>query len=183
MSTSISRRGFLGNLTLATTGIALSSTASVVSALTEDQQVLNANNPQPNTTADMRQTLLGKQVSVKGTVFNKDGSATVPNARIEVWHLSPNSKDYGHRATFTSDANGNYKFITDVPYTTNGTISSIHFKISRRESSYVSQLWMNEHSAYIDSDHWERNQHLGELLLPKKECGYLCDEIRFNFSI
>jgi len=183
MSTSISRRGFLGNLTLATTGFALLSTASVVSALTADQQVSYSNNAQPNTNADMRQSLLGKHVSIKGTVFNKDGSATVPNARIEVWHLSPNSKDFGHRATFTSDVNGNYSFITDVPYTKNGTISSIHFKISSRESSYVSQLWMNEHSAYIHSDHWERNQHLGELLLPQKIYGLLRDEIKFNFSI
>ncbi len=183
MKPSVSRRAFLGNLALATSGITLLSASSITNALTLEDQSLIGYNPYASTNADMRQTLLGKHISVSGKVFNKDGSGVVPNATIEVWHLSPNSEKYRHRAKLTSDANGNYTFITDVPNRSKGNMPCIHFKISSGESSYVSRLWMNEQSAFIHSDHWAINQHLGESLLPRKESGLLHDEIKFNFSI
>ena len=182
MSTSISRRGFLGNITLATTGMALLS-SSVVRALTHDNEASVGYNPYSSTNADMRQSLIGSHVSVFGTVFNTDGTSVVPDAIIEVWHLSPNSDQYQHRAKLFSDEHGNYEFITDMPNKSNGNMSHIYFKISSGENSYVSKLWMNDHSAYISSDHWERNQHLGKSLLPKKQSDLLYDKINFNFSI
>lgn len=183
MKSSVSRRTFLGNFTLATTGIALLSTTAAVSAFVVEDQTLMGYNAYANTNHDMRQSPLGKHIAVTGTVFKRDGVSILPNATIEVWHLSPNSDKYRHRAKLTSDENGHYKFITDVPNRCNGNMPCIHFKISNGESSYVSRLWMNDHSAYISSDHWERNQHLAEMLLPKKERGLLHDTIKFNFSV
>jgi len=183
MEVTLSRRAFIGNFALATTGIALLSTTSAINSLTLEDKNLVGYNPYASTNADMRQTLLGKHVSVSGTVFNKDGTTIVPNTIIEVWHLSPNSDKYRHRAKLTSDANGNYSFITDIPNRENGNMPCIHFKISHGASSYVSRLWMNDHSAYVSSNHWERNQHLGKSLLPNKESGLLHDKIKFNFSI
>lgn len=180
MKKSVSRRSFLGDLSMATAGLAMLSTPSFVNAFSESGN-LKGYNPYASTNADLRQTLFGKHITVTGTIYKQDGVTVLPDATIEVWHLSPYSKKYRHRTKIRSDAQGHYTFITDMPNKELGKMPCINFKFSHADKSYYSRLWIHQHGAFISSDHWERNQQLGDMVLPTKEA--LAGHEKFNFNL
>ena len=75
---------------------------------------------------DLRVSRFGEQLEVFGRVYDHTGLRTLSNAVIEVWHLSPYSEKYGHRARFRTNESGEYSFVTDLPNReTGGTTGSI----------------------------------------------------------
>ncbi|MBT8272689.1 MAG: hypothetical protein KJO77_02710 [Bacteroidia bacterium] len=183
MKTHVSRRSFLENLSMATSGIALLSAVPVLKAFSSNDAELLGYNPYAGTNSDMRQTLFGKHIKVSGKVYCKTSMQPLKNALVEVWHLSPNTKKYRHRAKLFTDAQGRYSFLTDPPNKEKGQLPAINFKLSSAKDSYFSKLWMNEKAAFISSEHWARNDGLGDRLLPKKEVHTFHETITFNLSI
>ncbi|NNE27167.1 MAG: hypothetical protein HKN09_10010 [Saprospiraceae bacterium] len=183
MKTKLSRRSFVENLTLATSGIALLSSTSFLNAFNSKTDVLEGYNPYAGTNPDMRQGIFENYIKVTGTVYSKETEQPISGALVEVWHLSPNSKKYRHRAKLKTDANGQYSFLTDPPNKEKGQMPAIHFKLSTVNDSYCSRLWIHKNTAFISSEHWARNQGLGDRLLPKKEIHTFHETITFNLSI
>lgn len=184
MKNPISRRLFLANTTVASTGIALLSSTSVLNALTKDQSPFKGYNPYAEEKTDLRTSgFAGEHVTVKGKVYDKTGTFSIANATIEVWHLSPNSSKYRHMAKLKTNSAGEYRFITDFPNREPGKIPRIYFKISNKERSYFTELSLNQFGAYISGKHWEQNNQLGKKLFPKKESFLNHSTIKFNISI
>ena len=178
------RRLFLKYAVLSTASVTLLSSSSVMHALTVEESPFEGYNPYAENKADLRNSLLSeKSVTVKGTVFNSTGNIPVSKATIEVWHLSPNSKKFRHRAKLTSNASGEYQFITDFPNKEYGRMARIYFKISKGDSSYFTDLAMNDLGAHISEKHWAKNQVLGKALYPKQELFFNQANITFNLSI
>ena len=115
--------------------------------------------------------------------LNKNGITPLKNATVEVWHLSPNSSKYRHRAKLKTDDEGNYQFITDFPNKEKGKSARIYFKVSSSENISFTELALTEQGAHITSDHWEKNRNLGEKLFPQKETFLGETTIHFNFSV
>jgi protocatechuate 3,4-dioxygenase beta subunit len=164
-----------------TTGIAFLS-SNVVNAFT-DESPFHGYNPYSEEKTDLRTTVFGKHLSVKGVIYDELGINSLPNAKIEVWHLSPHSNKYRHRGTFKTDSFGNYEFITDYPNKEKGKCARIYFKVSKSETSYFTELSLNDYGAYISGKHWEENNQLGEKLFPKKESFLNRSTVTFNISI
>lgn len=89
----------------------------------------------------------GKPVALSGIVHHKDCTTPYKNAKIELWHCSAeevydNETDaYRYRGTSHSDANGKYRFITQmpVPYDVgDGTIRPAHFHMMVSAPGYQS---------------------------------------------
>ena len=140
MKTNTSRRLFLQRSVLATTGIAL--LISGISHAYSAKSPFEGYNPYAEEKNDLRiSSILGKHVSVKGKVFDKSGTIPISNALIEVWHISPNSKKFKHKAKLRTNKNGEYQFITDFPNNEEGKMPRIYFKISS-EHRYFSYCWI-----------------------------------------
>ena len=184
MKKAISRRLFLANTTVASTGIALLSSTSVLNALTIEASPFDGYNPYASKNADMRSnTLIGKHITVTGKVYDKNTLEVLPNTMVEVWHLSPNSTKYRHRAKLTTDNEGNYTFKTDIPNREQGKIPRINFKVSTKSQSQDTALFFNEFGAYISGEHWEKNKVLEDKLFPEKKERLDHSKITFNLSI
>ncbi len=116
MKNQFSRRLFLRNTAMATTGIALVSISSGLHALTFADSPFEGYNRYAECKTDLRTSFLfEKSVTVKGTLYDSTGNIPVSDAKIEVWHLSPGSTKYRHRGKMYTDNNGQYKFISDWP--------------------------------------------------------------------
>lgn len=184
MKNAISRRFFLGRTTAVSTGIALLSSTSLINALTKDASHFEGYNPYAEEKTDLRTSGYGgEHVTVKGKVFDKTGTFTIPNANLEVWHLSPNSSKYRHMAKLKTNSDGEYRFITDFPNNEKGKAARIYFKISNNEKSYFTEVYLNQFGAYISGEHWKQNNQLGKKLFPKKETFLNHSTITFNLSI
>lgn len=76
-------------------------------------------------------TSTGAGLTVAGRVLGAPDCRPVPGARIEWWQTNRNGRyDDAHRGSQTSDADGNYRFTTDVPGVYPGRPPHIHFKAS-----------------------------------------------------
>ncbi len=169
---------------MATTSITLLSSTSVLHAFTNEECPFNGYNPYAEETTDLRSsTLGGKHITVKGNIYDSMGTFTIPDAKIEVWHLSPNSTKYRHRSKLKTNSAGEYKFITDFPNREKGKSAKIYFKVSNNETSYFTELSLNNQGAYISGKHWEKNNQLGKRLFPQKETFLGQSTITFNISI
>ena len=178
------RRLFLKYAVLSTASVTLLSSSSVMHALTLEESPFNGYNPYAENKTDLRTSFpFEKSVIVKGNIYNSTGNIPVSNAIIEVWHLSPNSKKFRHRAKLTSNASGEYQFITDFPNKEYGRMARIYFKISKGDRSYFTELIMNNLGAHISEKHWAKNQVLGKALYPKQELFLNQASITFNLSI
>jgi len=179
-----SRRLFLRTAALATTGITLLSSTSALSALVEENSPYNGYNPFAENTTDLRTSILGgKYVTIKGIVYDETGKHPVPEATIEVWHLSPNSKKYRHRAKMKTNSAGEYTFKTDFPNNEPGKSARIYYKVSTRKDSYFTELSLNSLGAHITDTHWVKNKQLEEKLFPKQEYFLNNATVTFNLSI
>jgi hypothetical protein len=180
MKESTSRRTFLQKTAIATSGLALIST-NVVSAFASETPY-DGYNPYSEEKTDLRTTLFEKHVRVKGTIYDKTGTIPLEGVTVEVWHLSPNSTKYRHRAKFKSNHNGEYNFITDFPNKAEALTARIYFKVNYKDDSYFTELAVGENSVNITSKHWEENQQLGKKLFPTSEKFLNTTTINFNLK-
>jgi len=170
------------NSAFAITGLAVLSPVLSNAFVSESPYV--GYNPYAESKNDLRTGFFStNSVTINGTIFEKDGTTPAKNAVVEVWHLSPNSSKYKHRAKLETDGEGNYEFITDFPNKEEGKSARIYFKISDSENSVYTELILNSSGPYITSNHWEKNQQLRDKLFPKKEVFLNQSTIQFNISI
>lgn len=175
-----SRRLFLQKTAMATTGVALLSSNTVIKAFTKDDSPFSGYNPYVEEKTDLRtSSLFGKHLSVKGHIYNKTGNSTVSNVTIEVWHLSPKSSKYKHQGKMKTNSLGEYSFITDFPNKEFGKTARVYFKVSNNKTTYFTELLVNDFGAHITGKHWEENQQLSDNLFPLKDNSV----ITFNISI
>ena len=104
------------------------------------------------------------------------------NAKIEVWHLSPNSKKYRHNGFFYTDEDGKYSFHTDFPSRESGS-PKIFFKATKDGVETFTQLVFVSNGVNVMSDHWELNQKLGKKVLPKCISNASLKKFEFNFIL
>ncbi|REE80355.1 hypothetical protein BX611_1997 [Lutibacter oceani] len=179
-----SRRLFLRNTAIATTGVALLSSTTFANTLTSNNCPFDGYNPYAEEKTDLRtSSLFGKHLHVKGEIFDTTGTHKLSNATVEVWHLSPNSTKYKHRAKLKTNTFGEYHFITDFPNKEIGKGSRIYFKVSYKSATYFTELLVNDFGAYITSKHWEENNQLNSKLFPIKNSNINNSVITFNISI
>lgn len=179
-----SRRLFMRKLGLASAGISIFSSSNVLNAFTLDNSEFPGYNPYSEAKTDLRLSKFsGKHITVEGTIYCKDNLNPLDGVKMEVWHLSPNSAKYRHQAKLMTNKAGEYSFITDFPGREAGKMSRIYLKISNRNSSYSTELLMNDTGAHITGEHWGKNNTLGEKLFPVKEGSINASTIVFNISI
>ena len=184
MKKTTSRRNFLGKSAMATTGLALLATGVSAHAFNSVKSPFEGYNPYAPVKTDLRKNIFGKHVQVSGKIYNRDGTATLSDASVEVWHLSPNSKKFRHRAKFHTDREGAYRFITDMPEREMGKAHKIYFRISAKGKSYFTELSIGTTGAYISGEHWEKNYQLGEeRLFPTHKVFLNQSNINFNISL
>ncbi|MBX2827115.1 MAG: hypothetical protein KTR22_03090 [Flavobacteriaceae bacterium] len=155
------RRTFLRTSAIAASGIALLSTQTV-EALTNDSSPFEGYNPFAEEKTDLRTFIFGKSIQVSGTVYDASGNFPEKDVQLEVWHLSPNSSKFRHRAKLKTDALGRYRFITDVPNNEKGKMGRIYFRVSKGDYAYFTELAVSETSAQLTAKHWEENNQLKE---------------------
>ncbi|KAA2216530.1 peptidase associated/transthyretin-like domain-containing protein [Maribacter flavus] len=171
------RRNFLKGSVLASTGAMLLPTTDLFAK--------ESSSSYPSiSTADIRTKLFGKQVEISGQVFDVSGKNPLQNAKVEFWHLSPNSKQIGHKGLLITDSEGKYLLRTDYPSREMGKHTTIHFRVSMENEELVTELKFSDFGAFITDKHWESNQELdNDLLFPQLEKSIYKTKINFNFSI
>lgn len=133
---------------------------------------------------DIRKNIFGKQIEITGQIFDASGKNTLNGAQLEFWHQSPNTDIVGHRGSLITDENGRYQLKSDYPSRELGTATTVHFKVTKGGSQYVTELTVSDFDAFISSKHWEENHQLGEaLLFPKREQQDLKTKVNFNISV
>lgn len=178
------RRLFLGKSLLAATGLICVPTGTIAKELGSNSVPFKGYTPYTDVKTDLRTSFLGKEVSVSGKIYDATGKSTIPNALIEVWHLSPEKKVYKHRGKMFTDDDGRYQFITDWPNREPGKQHRIYFKVSNAKKIIFTELLFNDFGAHITDKHWEQNQQLAEnLRFPKFSTFLNKSTIDFNFSI
>jgi len=178
------RRRFLGKLPLAVIGTTLLSSQLSYAFVTKDDSPFEGYDSNTKDNNDLRSAISsGTTLKVFGTVYGTDGLQVLPNARIEVWHLSPGSNKYDHKGAFSSNANGEYSFRTDMPNRKEGKMPRIFFKISNEGRVVFTELLLNSHDAFITHKHWENNRALNKRLFPVYKKKTWETEIQFNVSV
>ena len=176
------RRAFLKKSAFAATGITLLS-SQAIHALTADLAPFEGYNPYTAEKSDLRTSIFGNHITVTGHIFNADGSRTLANAQVEVWHLSPGSSKYKHRGKLTTDSQGRYRFQTDFPNKEKGKSARIYFRVSQDGAVYYTELVLSQYGAFITSKHWEKNKVLAENLYPKYTQTFGQPKIDFNIAL
>lgn len=183
MKENSSRRLFLRNTALATTGIAFISSTQTVSALTNVQVPYSGYNPYIEEKTDLRSFLATEKiVEVKGKIYDTSGENILTNATVEVWHLSPNSTKYRHRGKTITNSNGEYNFITEMPNREEGKMPRIFFKVSSAGQEYFTELLLGITGAHITAKHWEENKLPQRKLFPKTTIQSGKTSIYFNLT-
>ena len=107
----------------------------------------------------------GDLIELSGIVRHKDCKTPYKNAKVELWHCSPDktydndSDEYRYRGTAYCDDNGKYNFTTQmpVPYDAGGgLIRPAHFHLMVSASGYqslVTQIYF-QGDPYIEKDPW-----------------------------
>jgi len=179
-----SRRVFLGKTTVVLAGAAFLSSQISLGNILNDQVPFEGYNPFAEEKNDLRTELFStNSIKVTGSVYTRDGLQTIPNAKIEVWHLSPGSKKYRHRGKLTTDSEGKYTFHTDFPNRGEGKKPRIFFKTTANNNTSYSELIFDSNHAYINSEHWENNKILKNKLFPKYKKTVLGTNIQFNYTV
>ncbi len=179
-----SRRSFLMKSVAASAGITLLSSTKMLANIVENETPFEGYNPFSKATNDLRNNINHADgIKITGKIFNKSGTKGVPEAKIEVWHLSPQSEKYRNHGHFFTDNEGFYSFITNFPSRERGKKPKIFFKISKGSSTVFTQLLIDSHRAYILNDHWEHNRELGGYVFPKYRKTLSNTQIEFNLSL
>lgn len=176
-----SRRLFLKNSVLATSGLTLFST-TIVNAL--NNSPFDGYNPYTEELTDLRNSsFLGKHIILKGIIYDELGVNPLPNTTIEIWHLSPDTNKYNHRGKMKTNKFGEYRFKTDFPNREGGKTPRIYFKITGSNEPYFTELMINNFGAHISGKHWEENKLLENKLFPVLKKTPNQFQIDFNISI
>lgn len=181
MNDTTSRRSFLQKSAIATTGLALLSTTALSALSTENPY--DGYNPYSEEKTDLRTTILGEHIRVQGIIFDKTGMTPLPNTIVEVWHLSPSSNKFRHRAKLKTNSDGQYNFITDLPAKDEAKARKIFFKLSDGTSEKYTELFVDKTGANISCKHWTDHQVLGDKLLPTTKKPLNTLRINFNISL
>lgn len=177
------RRSFLGKTLMATAGLACISSTSSLQAFTGNQNPYKGYNPYAQRKTDLRVNALGKHVAISGKIYDSKGETPLANITVEVWHLSPGSEKFRHRAKLMTNAHGDYEFITDLPNREIGKYHKIYFKVSKASKTYFTELSFNRFGAHISDKHWENNNQLEDKLLFPTYATFLNrSSIQFNIS-
>lgn len=177
-----SRRNFLRNSIVVAAGFAISPKTVVANNLTDVSGKLG--NSDVFKVVDLRKSkLFGKHVTIKGKIYNSEGTSPLANVNLDVWHFSPGSKIRKHKATLKTNSLGEYIFKTDFPEKLNGKSPRVHFKVSKGAKEYGTELIINHTGANISEKHWTENKQLGNKLFPSKEDFLNSSTITFNISI
>lgn len=183
MKKTSSRRLFLHKSAIATAGVVLLSSTTFANNFTNNYSPFEGYNPYSEEKTDLRtSTLFGKHLTVKGKIYDELGINPLSKVNIEVWHLSPNSKSYGHKAKFNTNDKGEYLFITDFPNKNYGKMPRIFFKISDSNKTYFTELLLDNANAHITDKHWTENKQLKNKLFPIKEDFQNSSTINFNIT-
>jgi protocatechuate 3,4-dioxygenase beta subunit len=178
------RRLFLGKTLLAATGLMCVPTGAIAKELESNSAPFKGYTPYTDVKTDLRTSFLGKEVSVSGKIYDATGKSTIPNALIEVWHLSPEKKVYKHRGKMFTDDDGSYQFITDWPNREPGKQHRIYFKVSNAGKTIFTELLFSDFGANISGNHWEKNQCLTEdLRFPSYTTFLNRSSIHFNIAL
>ncbi len=108
---------------------------------------------------DLRSDPIRDVLEVSGKLYASDRKVPLSDVSIEVWHLSPDSEHYNHRARFHSEDFGHYRFLTDMPGRELGKNYKIYFKISYRAETYFTTLSLNNTSVFI-ANRLSRNKQM-----------------------
>lgn len=114
----------------------------------------------------------GAQILLHGKIFGSDCTTPLPNALVEIWHCNADgeydndSDEYRHRASWKTDANGEYSFQTILPGKyLNGKLfrpSHIHYRVTAsNHKELISQIYFKG-DPHITKDPWasqEKAQH------------------------
>lgn len=178
----INRRRFLGKLPLAVLGGAILSSHFSFAFKNRVDSPFPGFDSNTRDSNDLRASgFLGNTIKVTGNIYGKDGLSLKPNARLEVWHLSPGSSQYNHRGAFSSNTDGAYVFKTEMPNRTKGKLPRIFFKVSHEGNVAFTELVLNAQKAFITHEHWENHKSLNDKLFPVYEEN--SEEIAIHFNI
>lgn len=122
----------------------------------------------------------GTRLFISGTVLSSDCITPVPNAMIEVWQANAaavydTSPAFNLRATFYSDASGQYAFETIMPGAyLNGAQyrpKHIHFRVNKPGfPELITQLYF-EGDPYIPADPWASQPDAALRIIPLTALG------------
>lgn len=184
MSKSTSRRVFLRKTALVASGLTLLPSTSFLHAMSSNECPYDGYIPGELWNNDLRKfTDSVPKVQVAGTIYDTLGLFPKEGAIIEMWHLSPNSDEFSHRGKTLTDANGKYTFITDFPKNEEGKAARLYFKLGSSNSSYFTELILNEFGGHISGAHWERNNILQSKMYPELEIDGTQYKVTFNMTI
>ena len=114
-----------------------------------DESPYNGYIPLSPIKSDLRKSSSQEYLLIRGKIFDKSGSWPVGNAGIEVWHLTPGTRDFKHRAKLISDSTGAFQLITDLPARQPGHNFKVFFKISVGVITYYTHLSFNHSMAWL----------------------------------
>jgi len=108
--------------------------------------------------------LEGTQILLKGKVYKHDCITPLENALVEIWHCNATgeydneSDDFLQRASFYTNAAGEYSFLTILPGKyLNGQLyrpAHIHYRVSEKNSAeLISQIYF-QGDPHIKKDPW-----------------------------
>lgn len=161
------RRNFLKNVALAGSGVAFLSSTSILQAFNGSDCPYEGYNPYSEEKTDLRTSVfLGNHITITGTVFSKLNLMAASQAKVEVWHLSPNSKNYRHQAKINVNQNGEYTFITDFPNRESGRYAKVFFKITEGTKVTFTELSLSDSNAYVNHKHYAEHIELGNDMFP-----------------
>jgi len=132
--------------------------------------------------------LKGSRIKVKGTVYQGDCTTPIPNALVEIWHCDTtgsydnDSDEYRHRATWKTNAKGEYSFSTIIPGKyLNGALyrpSHIHFRVTAEGSEeLISQIYFKG-DPHITDDPWASKEKAENRILE-----IIPEDVASNLSI
>lgn len=118
----------------------------------------------------------GSIVTLKGKVYKSDCTTVLENAKVEIWHCDTEgvydntSSDFRHRATWKTNAQGEYSFKTILPGKyLNGQLyrpAHIHYRVTEASSKeLVSQLYFYG-DPHITKDPWASKKEAEKRVLP-----------------
>ena len=131
---------------------------------------------------DLRSDPFGDVLEVRGNLYACDRTVPLSDVSIEVWHLSPNSEKFNHRARFHTEEFGHYRFLTDMPGRELGKNYKIYFKISYRAETYFTALSFSNSSVFI-ANRLNRNKQIIEESKPSELRALKLNMTRINFDI
>lgn len=178
------RRNFLKNIALAASGVAFLSSTSMVQAFNKKESHFEGYSSNFDEKTDLRSSIFNQNfITVKGKVFDKIFLSENSSSVIEVWHLSPKSKKFNHKAKMKVNANGEYSFITDYPNREEGKYTKIYFKVTNNDKVYFTELNICSNNAYINDKHYDENKMLGDKLFPTHKVVNNHTTINFNIAV